>query len=74
MSERAVRLRAHQNNIDRYEGLLKTTLSKIELRFVEQRLSEERIALEMLRFMSPPYPKGDDVRDVKVAPARSPAP
>jgi len=40
MSERIARLRAHQNNIDRYEGLLRSTLSAIELRFVEQRLSE----------------------------------
>jgi hypothetical protein len=46
-------LRAHQGNIDRYQGLLKSSLSEIELRFVEQRLSEERLALAMLQFMSP---------------------
>jgi hypothetical protein len=53
MNERIARLRAHQRNIDRYEGLLKSSLSEIELRFVEQRLSEERLALAMLQFMSP---------------------
>jgi hypothetical protein len=53
MNERISRLRAHQHNIDRYQGLLKSSLSEIELRFVEQRLSEERLALAMLEFMSP---------------------
>ena len=52
MNERIARLRAHQRNIDRYQGLLKSSLSEIELRFVEQRLSEERLALVMLQFMS----------------------
>ena len=45
MSERVNRLRSHQRNIHRYQGLLKSGLSDIELRFVEQRLSEERLAL-----------------------------
>ncbi|MGA2998586.1 hypothetical protein [Bradyrhizobium sp.] len=53
MSERASRLRFHQRNIDHYHGLLKSGLSDIELRFVEQRLSEERLALAILQFMSP---------------------
>ena len=53
MNERIARLRAQQRNIDRYQGLLKSSLSEIELRFVEQRLSEERLALVMLQFMSP---------------------
>ena len=53
MNEKITRLRAHRRNIDRYEGLLKSSLSEIELRFVEQRLSEERLALAMLEFMSP---------------------
>lgn len=52
MSERVNRLRSHQRNIHRYQGLLKSGLSDIELRFVEQRLSEERLALAMLQFMS----------------------
>jgi hypothetical protein len=53
MGERVNRLRSHQRNIDRYQGLLKSRLSDIELRFVEQRLSEERLALAILQFMSP---------------------
>jgi hypothetical protein len=53
MSERVSRFRFHQRNIDRYQGLLKSGLSDIELRFVEQRLSEERLALAILQFMSP---------------------
>ena len=60
MSERVNRLRAHQRNIDRYQGLLKSGLSDIELRFVEQRLSEERLALAMLQFMSPSNTSKDD--------------
>jgi hypothetical protein len=51
MNERSERLRAHQRNIDRYQNLMKTKLSAIELRFVEQRLSEERFTLAMLQFM-----------------------
>ena len=53
MNERIARLRAHQRNIDRYQGLLKSSLSEIELRFVEQRLSEERLALALLQSMNP---------------------
>jgi hypothetical protein len=53
MNEKASRLQAHQRNIERYEKLLKSELNATELRFVEQRLSEERFALAMLQFMSP---------------------
>jgi hypothetical protein len=53
MNERIARLRAHQRNIDRYQGLLKSNLSAVELRFVEQLLSEERLALASLQSMSP---------------------
>ena len=53
MNEKASRLQAHQRNIERYEKLLKSKLNATELRFVEQRLSEERFALAMLQFMSP---------------------
>jgi hypothetical protein len=58
MSERIARLHAHQQNIDRYQGLLKTQLSETELQFLEKRLSEERFAIAMLYFLSPPrgYP------------------
>jgi hypothetical protein len=60
MNEKIARLRTHKQNIDRYEGLLKSALSEIELRFIEQRLSEERLALAMLQFMSPIDSKEDD--------------
>lgn len=53
MNDRIVRLRAHQRNIDRYEGLLRTKLSEIEKHFLERRLSEERFAIRMLDFMAP---------------------
>jgi hypothetical protein len=53
MNERIARLRAHQRNIDRYQGLLNSGLSAVELRFVERRLSEERLALATLQSMSP---------------------
>jgi hypothetical protein len=66
MNEGVTRLRAHQRNIDRYQGLLKSTLSEIELRFVEQRLSEERLAVAMLQFMSPSNSsKKDDPPDMR---------
>lgn len=50
--DKAARFRAHQNNIDRYETLLKTRLSEAEVRFIERRLSEERFSLAMLHFMA----------------------
>jgi hypothetical protein len=53
MSERNTRLRAIESSIERYESLLKSNLNKVELRFVEQRLSEERFALAMAQFVGP---------------------
>ena len=53
MSERIARLHAHQQNIDRYENLLKTNLTELELKFLEKRLSEERFAVAMLQFIGP---------------------
>jgi hypothetical protein len=53
MDERIVRLRAHQKNIDRYQGLLKTKLSEAEKHYLEKRVSEERFAISMLQFRSP---------------------
>ena len=53
MNIRFVRLRTHQRNIDRYEDMLKTKLTDAEKRFVEKRLSEERLAIAMLQFMGP---------------------
>ena len=42
------RIRAHRNNIHRYQRLLKTKLSQLERNFIERRLAEERSALEAL--------------------------
>jgi hypothetical protein len=56
MSERIARLHAHQRNIERYEGILRSSLSETELRFVNQRLSEERKALATVQLMSPTNP------------------
>ena len=54
MDERIARLRTHQRNIDRYQGLLRTKLSELESQFLERRLSEERQALATLEFLTPP--------------------
>jgi hypothetical protein len=56
METKTVQLRTHQKNIDRYEGLLKTELSEAERQYIEKRLSEERLAMAMLQFMSPSAP------------------
>jgi hypothetical protein len=53
MDERIARLRTHQKNIDRYQGLLRTKLSELESQFLERRLSEERQALATLEFLTP---------------------
>jgi hypothetical protein len=46
--EHFVRLRTHGNNIQRYRGLLETSLTDFERRFIEKRLSEEQLAVENL--------------------------
>ena len=48
-----VRLSAHQKNIERYEDLLETKLSELERQYIEKRISEERLAMAMLQFVSP---------------------
>jgi hypothetical protein len=53
MDERVARLRTHQENIDRYEDMLNTKLTEIEVQYLQRRLSEERFAVAMLQFMSP---------------------
>ena len=61
MATRVVQLRTHRTNIDRYEHMLKTQLSDIERQFVQRRLSEERLTMAMLQFMSPSAPsRGHD--------------
>jgi len=42
------RLRAHQQNIERYERLLKTQLTELEAKFLQKRLWEERFWMAML--------------------------
>jgi hypothetical protein len=51
--KRAALLRTHHMNIDRYQNLLKTKLSEVEVNFLERRLAEERFAVATLDFMSP---------------------
>jgi hypothetical protein len=58
MEARIVRLRTHQKNIDRYEGLLQTKLSDAERQYIEKRLSEERLAMVMLQLPKCPI-KGE---------------
>lgn len=63
MTQRSAQLRAHQQNIERYQRLLNSNLSEVELQFVEQRLSEERFALAMLQFMSSSDAKKNNLPD-----------
>ena len=42
-----VRLRTHRNNVHRYQQLLKTMLTDAERQFIERRLSEEELAIEI---------------------------
>jgi hypothetical protein len=60
MNDRVVRLRRHERNIERYQALLKSKLNDVEMRFVEQRLSEEHLALAVLHFMSPASPSKEE--------------
>ena len=48
IDERFARLRTHRNNIARYRGLLKTSLTDLERQFIERRLSEEQSEFELL--------------------------
>jgi hypothetical protein len=53
MDESGARLRSHLQNIDRYQNLMKTRLSEIELQYLERRLHEERAAVAALDFSRP---------------------
>jgi hypothetical protein len=65
MATRSVELRTRQTNIDHYENMLKTRLSDLEREFVQKRLSEERLTIAMLQFMSPSAPsRGHDLSSV----------
>ena len=48
MEPTVIRLRAHQKNIDRYRGLLKTKLSETERQYLEKQLAEETTAMLQL--------------------------
>jgi len=61
MDERIARLRTHHKNIERYQGLLKTKLNEVELQYLERRLSEERFAIAILEFMSPPAASNGEI-------------
>jgi hypothetical protein len=49
------RLRAHRNNIHRYQRLLTTRLSDLERGYIQRRLGEERARVEALLQESLPY-------------------
>ncbi|MBV8698610.1 hypothetical protein [Bradyrhizobium sp.] len=53
MDETIARLHAHLRNIDRYQKLLKTKLTEVEMQYLERRLSEERTAVAVLHFGTP---------------------
>ena len=48
MDERSARLRAHQKNIERYQSLLKTELTEVEMHYLEKLLSEECLVIGIL--------------------------
>ncbi|MBR0718675.1 hypothetical protein [Bradyrhizobium liaoningense] len=48
IEENLARLRAHRNNIRRYERLLTTQLSDLERAFIAKRLEEEQAEAEAL--------------------------
>jgi hypothetical protein len=56
MSEAFARLNAVERNIERYECLLNTHLSKLEVQYIEKQLAEERLKLAQLRLGS----RGDE--------------
>jgi len=50
MDESGARLRTHLRNIDRYQNLLKTHLTELEVQYLEKRLREERSVIAALHF------------------------
>ena len=48
LDENLARIRAHRNNIHRYQRLTRTKLSELERQFVDRRIAEEKAALEAL--------------------------
>jgi hypothetical protein len=64
MNERIARLRAHRQNIERYQSLLVMTLNSAEVQFLERRLAEERLAIATLEFNAPLQVQLDGPPDV----------
>ena len=48
IDQQLARLRTHRSNIQRYRNLLQTSLTELELQFVQKRLTEEQSNLETL--------------------------
>lgn len=48
INDKIVRLRIYRKNVERYLGLLRTTLTEIERQYVERRLTEDQSAMELL--------------------------
>jgi hypothetical protein len=48
IDQQLARLRTHRSNIQRYRNLLKTSLTELERKFVQKRLTEEQSNLESL--------------------------
>lgn len=61
VEEKAVRLCAHRKNIHRYRRLLRTQLTDLERRYLEQRVSEEQTNVDMLLASSFGPPHGHEV-------------
>ena len=63
--EQLARLRTHRNNIARYCRLLETQLTDHERKFIERRVSEERLAFE--RLLAGTFPFALDLPDAPLA-------
>lgn len=48
IDEKLAQLRSCRNNIDRYRNLLKTNLTDLERRYIEQRMAEQLSAMDEL--------------------------
>jgi hypothetical protein len=55
LDENLARLRAHSNNIHRYQRLLATQLTNLERDYIERRLAEERASLNALAETTFPF-------------------
>ena len=53
VDESFARLRTHRSNIQRYRQLLETSLTDLERKFIDKRLSDEQSAVETLSATMP---------------------